>query len=84
MSRREAIRRTRAAVLEATLRCAKGGTMVMTLQAPVTRAEVLAAFDEIDEKHHLGGIQLHFDRDAGMLRAIFEPVEPRSTGSSTR
>ena len=77
LSRREEFRRTRTAVLDATRRCGGGNTVVMTVVAPITWAEVQTAFDEIHEKQHLAGIRLHFDRDGGRLRAIFEPVEPR-------
>lgn len=53
--------------------------MVLSLEAPVTCAEVQAAYDELDEKHHLVGISLHFARGDGEPKAIFEPVEETAT-----
>jgi hypothetical protein len=84
LARRDALRRARAAVLDATRSCADDRTAVVTLQPPVTRAEVATAFDEIEEKHHLAGIHLRFDRDDGKLKAIFEPVETRDPRLSSR
>ena len=84
VSRREEFRRTRTAVLDATRRCRDGNTTVVTVVAPITWAEVQTAFDEIHEKQHLAGIRLHFDRDGGRQRAIFEPVEPRPAGLQPR
>ena len=73
-SRSDQFRRMRTAVLEATNTCAKGKTAVVILEAPITRAEVRAAFDEIDEKHHLVGIHLHFQLEKGAVKAIFDPA----------
>ena len=83
-SRREGFRRTRTAVLDATRRCGDGNKVVVTVVAPSTCAEVQTTFAEIHEQQHLAGIQLHFDRDGGRLRAIFEPVEPRPAGLQPR
>jgi hypothetical protein len=49
------------------------------VEAPITRADVQRAFDEIDEKHHLRGIHLHFERQKDGVKAIFDPAgtQPR-------
>ena len=65
----------RSAVLEATNVCSRGETVVVTVTVPMTLPEVEAAYDEIDEKHHLQGIHLHFDEDDGTPKAVFEPIE---------
>ena len=72
VSRRDQFRRTRTAVLEATNTCGKGETAVVIVEAPISRADVRAAFDEIDEKRHLVGIHLHFELEKGTVRAIFD------------
>ncbi len=74
VSRRDQFRRTRTAVLEATNTCAKGRTAVVIVEAPISCADVRAAFDEIDEKHHLVGIHLRFELEKGISRAIFDPA----------
>ncbi len=74
--RRENVRHARAIVFDATRSCCEGDTAIVTLDAPISRADIQAAFDEIDEKYHLVGIELHFERRDGALRAIFEPTEP--------
>jgi hypothetical protein len=66
-------RRAKHAVLEATTRCGHGERAVVTVVPPVTGADVQAAFDEIDEKHHLVGIKLRFDHGQDTVEAIFEP-----------
>jgi hypothetical protein len=75
LSRRAAYRSILSAALDATRRCGEEGTVIVLVEPPSGRAEVRAAFDEIDEKLHLSGIDLRFevDYDAG-LTAIFEPV----------
>jgi hypothetical protein len=75
-SNREEVRHARAIVFDATRSCCEGDAAVVTVEAPITRADIQAAFDEIDEKHHLVGIELHFERHDGALKAIFEPIEP--------
>ena len=42
------------------------------MEPPITRADVQAAFDEIDEKLHLVGIDLRFEKHA--VKAIFDPA----------
>jgi hypothetical protein len=44
------------------------------VEAPISCADVRAAFDEIDEKHHLVGIHVRFELEKGILRAIFDPA----------
>ena len=77
VSRRDQFRRTRTAVLEATNTCAKGRTAVVIVEAPISCADVRAAFDEIDEKRHLSGIHLHFSFEKDTVRAIFDPAGTR-------
>lgn len=74
-SSREGLRRARATVLEAVDRCSKGEAIVVTVEAPITRAEVRAALEEIDEHYHLVGIKLRFGLENDTLTAIFEPID---------
>ena len=72
--KREQLRRTRHAVLEATNTCGHGERAVVTVLPPVTRADIQAVFDEIDEKHHVVGIKLRFDHEQDTVKAIFDPA----------
>jgi hypothetical protein len=72
--RREQLRRTRLAVLAATNTCGRGERAVVTVLPTMTGASIQAVFDEIDEKRHLVGIELHFSRDQDTVKAIFDPA----------
>ena len=78
MSRGEQFQRIRAAVLEATNTCGESQTAVVLFAPPITRADVQAAFDEIDEKLHLVGIHLRFGLEQDTVTAIFEPAGTQS------
>ena len=72
--RREQLQRSRKAVLEAANKCDNGQTAVVIVEPPVTRADIRAAFDEIDEKLHLVGIRLQFEDEKDTVTAIFDPA----------
>ena len=76
LASREVLRAMRARVFDAVRRCCQGERAVVPMPAPITRADLQAVVDEIDEKYHLVGIELHFERHDGTLRAIFEPAVP--------
>lgn len=83
-SRQEIFRHIRAVVLDVAPGWGDDGAAIVVTSPPLTRADVQSAFDEISEKYHVGGIDLHFDEEAGgPLKAVFGPID-RSNAGRTR